>query len=143
MDNQENINKIDPPKDNPNGSDPEVYGNYVKGNFGKNRKKQLANLENNNPKEFQRRERMNWLQKEYGMNFDRSLEIVRLYDDIEKQRMENLRRRNRNLFEETREKKIKENNYYDIELIKEIRSIINENKYSHDAIVYRLGNKFI
>ena len=108
------------PKDNPKGSDPEVYGNYVKGNFGKNRKKQLANLENNNPKEFQRRERMNWLQKEYGMNFDRSLEIVRLYDRIEKQRMENLRRKNRNLFEETREKKIKENNYYDIDLIKKL-----------------------
>ena len=32
---------------------------------------------------------MNWLQKN-RMNFDRSLEIVRLYDDIEKQRMENL-----------------------------------------------------
>ena len=51
--------------------------------------------------------------------------------------------KNWNLFEETREKKIKENNYYDIDLIKEIRSIININKYSHDDIVYRLSKNFV
>ena len=43
MDKKENINKIDPPKGNTKGSDPEVYGNYVRGNFGKNMIKTVKN----------------------------------------------------------------------------------------------------
>jgi len=129
MDKEENINKIDPPKGNrPKGSDPQVYGNYVRGNFGKNRAIQEANLEKNDPKQFQRRQRMEWLKQEYSMDFDTALEVVRFYDRKERERMEDLKRKDRSLFEEVRDKKIKENAYYDIEILKEIVKNSNLNK---------------